>query len=64
MIIMSASSSSSDHSFQSLRLELESAVALLKSTTDPDARKVLLKQLRLLIEEADRLIASEARLRG
>lgn len=45
--------------FTLVQIEIEKAVSILKRTFDPNARVRLLRELRLLIEEADVLISSE-----
>ena len=59
VIIVAAESQSQSRDFQSVRRELEAVVAELKTSHDPQTRKNLLRELRLLLEKADRLIASE-----
>ncbi len=46
--------------FQAVRNDLEDAVTRLKSDRDPKRRKKLLQKLRLLLQEADRLITAES----
>jgi hypothetical protein len=53
-----------NRSFQSIRVEWERLVFWLKNTHDPERRKTLLREVRLLIEEADAIIASEPEFRG
>ena len=48
--------------FDQVRSDLEQVVFRLKNASDePKLRQKLLKQLRLLIEEADLIMAAEAR---
>jgi hypothetical protein len=42
--------------FVKLERELEEAVSNLKKATDPDLRRELLRNMRLLLAEADRLL--------
>lgn len=42
--------------FEDVRTDLEKALSRLKASLDPKARKRLLRELRLLIEEADCLV--------
>jgi len=46
--------------FDTLRCEVEGMVMLLKNNFEPHSRKRLLRGLRLLLQEADPLIASES----
>jgi len=50
----------SERDFKAVRSDLENVTAKLESASDPVQRRRLLRELNLLLEEADRLIA-EAR---
>jgi len=49
-----------ERDFKAVRSDLENVTAKLESASDPVQRRRLLRELNLLLEEADRLIA-EAR---
>ena len=43
--------------FETVRRKLESLVLQLKATTDPQGRRRLLRETRLMLAEADRLVS-------
>jgi hypothetical protein len=45
--------------FSTLRRELEQQALLLNTSTDPEDRRRLLRELRLMLARADRLLSSE-----
>ena len=44
--------------FVEVQREIEKAARTLKETKDPEARRALLKEMSLLLKEADRITAS------
>lgn len=50
---------SPEHSFADVQLALEETVLRLRNTFDPKSGTELLRHLRVLLEDADRLIATE-----
>lgn len=47
-----------DRNFEAVRNDLQDVVSRLKATFDPEVRHELLRELRLLLEEADRLVST------
>lgn len=45
--------------FENLQFDLEDVVSRLKKTLEPKSRASLLREFRLLLEEAERIIASD-----
>jgi hypothetical protein len=56
---MSASLRFPKRGFQSVQFDLEETVVQLKTVFDPSTRRKLLRNLRVLLEEADSMIHSE-----
>ena len=48
-----------ERDFEAVRLDLENVIALLKINSHPKMRVRLLRELRLLLREADDLIAAD-----
>ena len=52
-----------DRSFEEVQREIDETIWNLKGTTDREFRRLYLKKLRRLLDEADRLIDPQSELR-
>lgn len=57
-LAMATPTQSPERNFNVIERELEKALLLLKNTVQPKPRREILRELRLLLEEADAVIAT------